>query len=76
MKVKMLTDAKGSENGYIVNEYYKDQLYDISNELAKSFISSGLAVECTDYKVELEPENKMLDEPVNKALKSRKTKRD
>ena len=57
MLVIMTRDQRGSPNGIAVNEYKKDQEYDIPKDLAKIFIKDlGCAV-----KVKEKSENKALN---------------
>lgn len=44
----MLRTEKGSENGVTVQEYVKDQTYDVGNDLAESFIAAGIAMSADD----------------------------
>lgn len=48
MLIKMLRTERGSENGVTVQEYCKDQLYEVGDELAKSFIDAGIAMRADD----------------------------
>ena len=43
MKIKMLEDKSGSEDGIKVRTYHKDCIYDLADSLACSFMNSGLA---------------------------------
>lgn len=45
MRVKMLKDAMGSENGYLNNSYTNGHVYDIEDSLAKVFVDNGSAQE-------------------------------
>ena len=48
MLIKMLRTERGSENGVTVQEYVKDQTYDVGDELAASFIAAGIAMSADD----------------------------
>ncbi len=44
IKVKMLITCKGSEDGFCVREFYKDEIYEISDNLAAYFFNEKLAI--------------------------------
>ena len=48
MRLKMLSTHRGSENGFDVNRFFKDGIYDICSTLACYFIRSGWAVETSE----------------------------
>lgn len=41
----MLETRRGSEDGFVVRCFEKEQLYDVSDTLARAFIRSGWAIE-------------------------------
>lgn len=44
MKVRMLETRCGTENGYTIRRYYADEIYEIADGLAQSFLAAGFAV--------------------------------
>lgn len=79
MKVKMLKDSQGSNDGKFVNEYKENEMYDLSESLANSFIESGVAVACEekakqhhDNKAQTEADYKnKSDKPKGKKLENK-----
>ncbi len=43
MKIKMLKTVCGSQDGFAVERFYKDEVYQVMNSLAASFIRNGAA---------------------------------
>lgn len=41
--VKMLQTRKGSEDGFKVKQFYEGQIYDIAENLARTFFADGYA---------------------------------
>jgi len=63
-KIKMLITTQGSSDGIRVTSYIANREYDVSNALAKSFISSKVAVASKGMQrkaVEIAPENKVIE---------------
>jgi len=61
MKVKMLKSALGSENGIEVKEYQAGEVYEVSESLAKDFLSLKVAEAAKEEKaVEEAPKNKAI----------------
>ncbi len=48
MKVKMLKTCQGSNDGKFVQDYKENEVYDLSESLANSFIASNVAVACEE----------------------------
>lgn len=68
MKIKMLRNAMGSNDGHTVRHYEADEEYDVSEDLANSFIGEKLAEAVAGEKAEAAPENKAIAKaPKNKA---------
>lgn len=44
IRIRMLSDRKGSSDGWIVVQYNKDQVYEVSESLARDFFRFGWAV--------------------------------
>lgn len=44
MRLLMLDTRRGSEDGFIVRRFYKNQIYDIADSLAQAFIRAGYAI--------------------------------
>jgi hypothetical protein len=57
MKVKMLKDCQGSNNGKFVQDYKENEVYNLSESLANSFIELKVAVACEE-KAKQQHENK------------------
>lgn len=55
MWIKMLETRKGSEDGFAVQQFYKDKEYDVRDHLAYMFFASGFAVR--QKKIEPEVQN-------------------
>jgi hypothetical protein len=81
MKIVMLETKQGSEDGFTVRTYYKDESYEIRENLYNIFKSNKW---CKDF-VEVEkfeepikskkievPENKMAEIPENKIIEDKK----
>jgi len=62
MRIKMLSDKKGSPDGLRVVEYKKDQVYDMPNELAIVFIDQLKVAEKHSREEVLTPET-LIDDP-------------
>jgi len=58
MLIKMLKNSLGAEDGYTVKEYLEGNEYNISDNLAKSFIAKGKAKLAEEKKVIVPSENK------------------
>lgn len=41
MKIRMLNTANGCDNGYTLSEYKAGHVYDVSQDLARCFISTN-----------------------------------
>jgi hypothetical protein len=48
MKVKMLKNTRGSENGHTVNTYKKGEVYNLPKVLAQHFIDTKVAEQSTE----------------------------
>ena len=44
MKIKMLETRMGTEDGHLVRQFNKDEVYDITNWLACEFMNSNSAI--------------------------------
>ena len=42
--IKMLQTRKGSEDGFVVKQFYAGSIYQVRESLAKSFFAAGYAV--------------------------------
>ena len=43
MKVKMLQTKRGTEDGFTVQQYLEGSTYDLTDQLAKNFLATGVA---------------------------------
>lgn len=69
MKIKMLRNKLGSNDGITTRMYIEGEEYEVSEALAESFIGEGLA-EVVGEKAEKPVENKAIDKaPKDKAEK-------
>jgi hypothetical protein len=72
MKVKMLKTIQGSPNGYIIETYYKDEVYNIPDKLYQAFKKLNVIKDFVEIdKQEIKPkkeEKNILNSPMNKAL--------
>jgi hypothetical protein len=72
MKVKMLKTIQGSPNGYTIETYYKDEVYNIPDKLYQAFKKLNVIkdfVEIDKRKIKPKKEEKnILNSPMNKAL--------
>jgi hypothetical protein len=68
MKIKMLRNSLGSDDGHTVKHYDAGETYDVSDDLAKSFVGEKIAEVAPGEKAEAAPENKAVGKaPKNKA---------
>lgn len=44
MRVKMLETRRGTEDGYTIRKYYRNEEYEMSDSLARAFLAAGFAV--------------------------------
>ena len=44
MHIKMLETRRGTEDGFTVRQFIRDQEYDVSDSLAHAFFAAGFAV--------------------------------
>lgn len=52
MEIKMTCSRFGSPDGYIVERYEKDIVYDMPDRLARSFIARGYGVPANGFRSE------------------------
>lgn len=72
MKVKMLKTIQGSPNGYTIETYYKDEIYNLPDKLYKVFkklkaVKDFVEIDNQDI-VPKKLEKNILNSPMNKAL--------
>ena len=67
MKIKMIEDQKGSQDGFTVQKFYKGKEYNITDWLADVFVNQ---IECAKYvgKLSIAPKEKTVDEPDEKTV--------
>jgi hypothetical protein len=46
MLIKMLQTRKGSEDGFTVKQYYKNEIYNVRESLGRSFLAAEFATLC------------------------------
>lgn len=69
MKIKMLRNSLGSNDGFTVHHYDKGEEYDVSDDLGNSFIKEGVAEQAEaapEQKAEKPAKNKAEAAPENK----------
>lgn len=44
MRIRMLETRRGTEDGYTVRQYVRDEIYEMGDSLARSFLAAGFAV--------------------------------
>lgn len=71
VQIKMLRNKHGSPDGATVKHYEKDEVYDVPESLAKTFIEDDKVAELIEGKAEkvAKPEKAEKAAPANKAEK-------
>lgn len=68
MKIKMLRNSIGSNDGHTVKHYETGEEYEVSDSLGNAFIADRVAEALPESKAEAAPENKAVAKaPKNKA---------
>ena len=44
MQIKMLETRRGTEDGFTIQQFIRDQEYDVTDSLAQVFLSAGFAI--------------------------------
>jgi len=65
MRIKMLCDCRGSENGIQVKDFESGKTYDVCDDLGNAFVASNRAETTDEPKadVEVPPNDESTDEP-------------
>ncbi len=60
--IKMLETRKGTEDGFTIKQFYEGEVYDVKENLARTFFAAGHAVKIKQRKPKRKKEEVLFDE--------------